>query len=458
MFKVTPDPGVIEVNVHPAHSWDQLTRITETVYDEARQAGLGTEKFQLDGRHTGTGGGNHLVVGGLTPADSPFLRRPDLLKSLIGYWLNHPSLSYLFSGLFVGPTSQAPRVDEGRPEATDEMELAFDALRREEQKAAGVEAGDGPNAVAPWVVDRLFRNLLTDLTGNTHRTELCIDKMYSPDSTTGRLGLVEFRGFEMPPHPRMSLAQQLLLRALIAHFWQHPYEAKLERWGTTLHDRFTLPHYVRQDFLTVLDDLQDAGLAFQPDWFFTHFEFRFPVMGTVEYDGVTMELRTAIEPWLTLGEAGTSGGQVRYVDSSLERLQVKLTGLDPRKHTLAINTVEVPLHATGTPGEYVAGVRYRAWQPPECLHPTIGVHAPLRFDLVSRAGGRAVGGCVYHVTHPGGRSHEQVPVNALEAETRRTERFQPFGHTPGELTLRQPPSPPRGGLPPVTLDLRRVAF
>ena len=462
VFKVTPDPGVIEVNVHPAHSWDQLTTITETVYDEARQAGLGTEKFQLDGRHTGTGGGNHLVVGGLTPADSPFLRRPDLLKSLIGYWINHPSLSYLFSGLFVGPTSQAPRVDEGRPEATAEMEIAFDVLRREEQEAAAAAAADdtpdAPPPVAPWLVDRLFRNLLTDLTGNTHRAELCIDKMYSPDSTTGRLGLVEFRGFEMPPHPRMSLAQQLLLRALIAHFWQHPYEAKLERWGTTLHDRFTLPHYVRQDFLTVLDDLQDAGLMFQPDWFFTHFEFRFPVLGTVDYDGVTIELRTAIEPWLTLGEAGTSGGQVRYVDSSLERLQVKLTGLDPRKHTLAVNGVEVPLHPTGTPGEFVAGVRYRAWQPPECLHPTIGVHAPLRFDLVSRAGGRAVGGCVYHVTHPGGRSHEQVPVNALEAETRRTERFQPFGHTPGKLTLRQPPPPPRQGPTPITLDLRRVAF
>ena len=482
VMKVTPDPGVIEVNVHPATSWRQLVDLTETVYGEARQVGLGTEKFQLDGKHTGTGGGNHIVVGGATPGDSPFLRRPDLLKSLIGYWHNHPSLSYLFSGLFIGPTSQAPRFDEGRPEAAYEMEIAFAQVPRgqgprgqgqEEQPglrrshsaprplgpSAPSSGPSAPDPLAPWMTDRIFRHLLTDLTGNTHRAEFCIDKLYSPDSVTGRLGLVEFRGFEMPPHPRMSLTQQLLLRALIARFWEEPYEAPLTRWGTRLHDRFLLPHFVRRDFDVILSELNKARgsfggfRGFRRDWFASHFEFRFPALGTVTYDGVTIELRHAIEPWLTLGEEGSRTGTARYVDSSLERLQLKVSGLDPARHAVAVNGIEVPLTATGTPGEYVAGVRYRAWQPWSSLHPTIGVHAPLRFDLIDRVNAHAVGGCTYHVTHPGGRSHDQAPVNALEAETRRVERFQPFGHTPGTVHLRQPPPTDES---PVTLDLRRV--
>uniref|UniRef100_UPI003564BB42 transglutaminase family protein n=1 Tax=Pontiella sp. TaxID=2837462 RepID=UPI003564BB42 len=368
-MKVTPDPGVIEVNIQPAYSWREMVKNTTVLYDEARLTLVRTDKFQLDGKHTGTGGGNHVVVGGATPADSPFLRRPDVLKSLIGFWMNHPSLSYLFSGLFIGPTSQAPRVDEGRPDAAYEMELAFKQIPK---------MGD-PN-IPPWLIDRVLRHLLTDLTGNTHRAEFCIDKLYSPDSTTGRLGLVEFRGFEMPPHARMSLTQQLLIRAMIAHFWESPYEAPLTRWLTHLHDRFLLPHFVREDFSKVIDILNQAGFPFQADWFTTHFEFRFPVIGTVEYDGVHIELRQAIEPWLVLGEEAGGGGTARYVDSSLERMQIKVSGFIDQRHAISVNGLELPLTPTGTPGEYVAGLRYRAWQPPSCLHPTIPVHAPLVFD------------------------------------------------------------------------------
>jgi len=440
-MKVTPDPGVIEVNIQPAYSWREMIHNTTVLYEEARQWLLRTDKFQLDGRHTGTCGGNHIVVGGATPADSPFLRRPDLLKSMIGYWTNHPSLSFLFSGLFMGPTSQAPRMDEGRPDAAYEMEIAFQQI-----------PDRGGESIPPWLVDRVFRHLLTDLTGNTHRAEFCIDKLYSPDSPSGRLGLVEFRGFEMPPHARMSLTQQLLLRAMIVHFWEKPYTAKLTHWGTHLHDRFLLPHFVDEDFTTVINDLNQAGYPFQKDWFTTHYEFRFPIIGTVTYDNVEIELRQAIEPWLVLGEEGGSTGTVRYVDSSLERLQVKVAGLDPDRQTLAVNGIEIPLRTSGNRGEYVAGVRYRAWQPPSCLHPTIPVHTPLVFDLVDRHNAHAIGGCTYYVSHPGGRSHEVFPINALEAETRRAERFKPIGHTPGPMHVRRIES---CADTPVTLDLRR---
>ena len=460
---VTPDPGVIEVNVHPSNNWQQLVETTTALYEEARLSRLSTEKFMLDGRHTGTGGGNHITLGGASPSDSPLLRRPDLLRSLITYWQHHPSLSYLFSGMFLGPTSQAPRVDEGRTEMLYELEIAF----------SQISDGDVPQ---PWLVDRILRNLLIDITGNTHRSEFCIDKLYSPGSASGRLGILEFRGFEMPPHSRMALVQALLIRALLARFWKAPYKKPLVRWGTALHDRFMMPHHIWQDMKDVVEDLQAHGYQFELDWLAPFEEFRFPHYGRVKLDDIEMELRWAIEPWHVLGEESSSFGTARYVDSSVERLQIKVTGLTDSRYVVACNGRRVPMRNTGRHGEYVGAVRYRAWQPPSALHPRIGVHVPLVFDLIDTWTGRAIGGCSYHVSHPGGRSYDRFPVNAFEAESRRINRFDTLSHTQGPFTPRPevdalrefferkdaprpmapPPEEPTDEYP-YTLDLRRPA-
>ncbi len=446
---VTPDPGVIEVNVHPTSSWSELSELTHTLYAAARRLRLGTETFAIDGRHSGTGGGNHITLGGAEPMKSPMLKRPDLLVSLLTFWQHHPSLSYLFSGRFIGPTSQAPRVDEGRPETLYELEISFAEIER---------LADDEHR--PWAVDRALRHLLTDITGNTHRSEFCIDKMYSPDSSRGRLGLLELRGFEMPPHPDMALVQALLVRSLVARFAEERYSAPLVRWGTELHERFLLPHFAMADIAEVVADLRAHGFDLDLSWFAPYLEFRFPRIGITEAGGVELELRSAIEPWYVLGEESSSGATARYVDSSTERLQVKVEGFVPGRHRLVCNGVPVPLTPTGTPGRYVAGVRYKAWKPWSSLHPTLEIDSPLLFEIIDAPSRTSLGGATYHVIHPGGRTYDHPPVNAPEAEARRARRFEAMGMTPGEIDVEKIDAQLAWRATtrrdyPLTLDLRR---
>jgi uncharacterized protein (DUF2126 family)/transglutaminase-like putative cysteine protease len=422
---ITPDPGVIEVNVPPAAGFAEQTRLLETLYEQARLARLSTESFDVDGTHGGTGGGNHITLGGVTPADSPLLRRPDLLVSLLTYWQRHPSLSYLFAGRFVGTTSQAPRVDEGRGEALYELEIAFAEISR-------LAAGGAPK---PWVTDRALRHLLTDITGNTHRAEFCIDKLYSPDSPRGRLGLLELRGFEMPPHLHMAMVQSLLVRSLVAWFWDEPLRAPLIRHGANLHGRYLLPHFIIHDIADVAADLRAHGIAFETSWLDPFTEFRFPRVGTAVFDGVEIELRGAIEPWNTLGEEATATGTARYVDSSVERIQIRVIGADRHRYVVTANGYPVPLLATDNSDINVGGVRFKAWQPPSALHPTISTDVPLRFELIDLTTGTSRGGCTYHVAHPGGLAYDEPPVNAAAAESRRARRFEATGFTPGRIDL-----------------------
>ena len=437
-FSVTPDPGVLEVNLPPASNWVELEQIYTVLDEEARHNRLTAEKFQFDGGHISTGGGSHIVIGGATVLDSPMLRRPDLLRSMLAFWQNHPALSFLFSGMYVGPTSQCPRVDEARLDTLYELEVSFGQLPS--------------NECPPFIVDGLFRNLLADITGNTHRSEFCVDKLFPPRGFGSQLGLLELRAFEMPPHVRMNLLQMLLVRALVSLFWKTPFQGGLIRWGSTLHDRFMLPEFVKRDLIEVLAHLRRSGCDFEEQWFASHLEFRFPKIGSIAAEGVEVELRQALEPWNVLAEESISGGTVRTVDSSLERIQVKVSGItEESRYVVACNGRRMPLQLNRETGAAVAGVRYRARSLSATLHPTVPVHAPLVFNLIDCWKNRSICQCAYHVVPPDGRLYTARPVNGAEAEVRHHERFQV---TSPALNPMAPPDEETNPIFPLTLDLR----
>jgi uncharacterized protein (DUF2126 family)/transglutaminase-like putative cysteine protease len=440
-FSITPDPGVIEVNMPPASNTTQLARTLNIIYEQAQQLDLTTLKYLMDGSPISTGGGNHIVLGASVPAASPFLKRPDLLKSFIIFWQHHPSLSYLFSGLFVGATSQAPRVDEARYESLYELSIALKQIPSE------------PDESNYWLVDRLLRNLLTDMTGNTHRVEICIDKLYSPDHANGRLGLVEFRAFEMPAHWQLAFVQHLLLRALFVSFWQKPYDGDFVLFGTQLHDRFMLPYYLQQDFKKVIAYLREQGLPFSKEWFYPFFTARFPLLGSIHIEGMEITLQSALDTWNVLGEQSHEGQTSRPVDASTDRLQIKINNFDPARYSLTCNGHRLPLQKTHKPSQYIAGIRFKARQLPLSLHPTLKPVEELVFDVVDTKTQRSIGGCRYLVNHPGGKQYQTPPQHSQDAETRRTERFFTQGHTQGIIIPIETALHPDY---PCTLDLRRT--
>jgi uncharacterized protein (DUF2126 family) len=442
-LSVTPDPGVLEVNIPPTASIREYTALCEAVFDAALHAGLHAEKYLVDGRQSGSGGGNHLTLGGPTPLASPFLRRPSLLAGLVTFLQHHPSLSYMFTGLFVGPTSQAPRLDEARHDALYEMEIA---LRR------AFDTAQGAAPPPPWLADMLFRHLLVDVSGNTHRAEICIDKLFAPDGPHGRQGLVELRAFEMPPHVRMAVAQMILVRALAAALAEEPYDRPLARYGQSLHDRFLLPFWMWRDFEDVLAFLADRGLALPAEGYRPFVELRCPVVGALVAGDVRLEVRNALEPWNVLGEELGASGTSRYVDSSVERIEVLADGVVPERHRVLVNGQALPMIPTGKAGQYVGGVRFRAWAPPHSLHPHIGIHHPIRLDVLDAWGKRSLGACAYHVWHPEGRAFDSPPLTRFEAAARRAQRFTV------EPAMPWPVNPlPSSAHPdaPCTLDLRR---
>jgi uncharacterized protein (DUF2126 family)/transglutaminase-like putative cysteine protease len=440
-FTITPDPGVIEVNLPPASSFEEHARLISHVFDAALETGLHAEKYLLDGRQAGSGGGNHITLGGPSARESPFIADPRLLASLVTFVQHHPSLSYLFSGLFVGPTSQAPRVDEARHDSLYELEIAMG-------HAFEPRTGDPP----PWLGDVLFRDLLVDVAGNTHRAEICIDKLFDWRTPHGRQGVVELRAFEMPPHPRMMSAQAELVRTLVAVLAREPYARPLVRWGSALHDRFLLPTFLWRDMEDVLAFLARAEHPLPSEVYRAFLELRCPVAGRLEAGEVLLEVRNALEPWPVLGEEPAGGGTSRYVDSSVERIEVRAEGLVPERHAVLVNGHLLPMRSTGRAGEGAAGVRFRAWAPPRSLHSHLGVHHPLRFDVIDRWASRSLGACAYHVFHPEGRAYTEEPLTRFEAAARRAQRFTTVA------PLRAPVLPAPAATHderPWTLDLRR---
>ena len=437
-FSLTPDPGVLEVNLPPTSDWDDLEELNVVLAEETQKHRLIPSKFAYDGSHLATGGGSHITIGGPSVADSPVLRRPDLLRSMVTFWQNHPSLSYLFAGMYVGPTSQYPRVDEARVDALYELEVAFSHIPEQDCR--------------PNILDGLFRNLLVDVTGNAHRAEFCIDKMYPPEGQGLRAGLLELRAFEMAPHVRMGLLANLVVRALVCRFWKKPFTGELVRWGAALHDRYMLPHFVAADFAAVVADLRESGYPFEDSWFAPQMEFRFPRIGSIAANGVELELRQALEPWNVLAEETTAGGTGRSVDSSLERMQVKVTGTAANsRYVVACNGRRVPLHPTGRPGDFIAGIRYRARRLNAALHPTIPVHTPLTFDLIDTSKECCVARCTYFAGPPDGTVHTTRPSDADEAKARRLERFQ-VDEPPS--TRMPTPQSEINSVFPMTLDMR----
>jgi uncharacterized protein (DUF2126 family) len=409
-LSVIPDPGVIEVNLPPAANWESLEKTVSALFLAAEQCGLRGTRLLPSGEIAATGGGGHLVLGGASMDTNPFLLKPYLLPSFLRFIQRHPSLSYLFSGRFVGPSSQAPRIDESFFEIP--RELAHSLASMEEMEAPA----------SPIMIDAILRNLLLDYNGNTHKAEVSVDKFFNPFMPKGRLGLVEFRSIEMSPDIEQFLAIQALWRALAASFVTKPYQEPLVDWKGKLHDDFLLPFFLEEDLCKVIEYLNESGFSFERDWFLPHLKFRFPILAEEKAGDSLWHLRRALEPWPLLGEQPTASGLVRCVDSSTERLEIRLfaPSKDRKKTpvTILVNGWNLPLHPHPK-GGFIGAVRFRTFILPTCLHPQVLPHTPLLIQFFDDSG-KNIGSWNYHpimIDHGKKDPRYLVPVEQNDPKT-----------------------------------------
>ena len=455
------DPGVVEVNVSPCADWRAFDEQTRLLFAAAADVGLCARKLQHNGREVGTGGGAHLVFGGPAPEKSPFFLHPALLPSVIKYFQHHPALSYAFTGLYMGPSSQAPRIDESTYEALYELEIACDGAAR---------------LGSPWnlqLYDLLFRDLLMDRSGNTHRAEISVDKLWNPFAGNGRLGLVEFRAFETHPDPAAQGVAALLVRAILARLAAAPVSTPFIRWGGELHDRFFLPSFVWDDLASVCADLRAHGIPFDSAWLRPLWQWRFPVLGRLEIrsirplpadappDAVPEErafsvvFRQALEAWPLLGESPNAGGVARTVDASMDRIEAFVTDADALEHgLLLVNGYPCAFRPADTGA--AAGIRYRAFYLYPILQPHRREDTPLLLEWVDKATLTVAAAARWHVWNPRGTPYRDRPADPAEAAERRAERWEPWPHTLGQTRF-----VPKVDFAPEsrhTLDLRRATM
>jgi uncharacterized protein (DUF2126 family) len=444
------DPGVLEINLTPSATWADYDAQLAQLYAAAAACGLCARKLQFNGRETGTGGGAHLVFGGPAGLLSPFFAFPALLPSVIRYWQHHPALSYAFTGAYMGPSSQAPRIDESTFEALYELEIA----------CAGAESLGTPQNLA--LFDLLFRDLLMDRSGNTHRAEISVDKLWNPFAPNGRLGLVEFRAFETHPAPAVQSVTALFVRAILARLAADPFNAPFVRWAGELHDRFFLPAFVWEDLAIICADLRNHGIAFDAEWLRAPWEFRFPKLGEFalpvsnlksEISNPTLVFRQALEAWPLLGESPNAGTVARTVDSSLDRIEARISEAKFLEGGLLLaNGLPCAFRATAG-GAAACGIRYRAFYLSPSLQPHVPVHAPLLLEWVDRTTLTVVAAARWHVWNPANSAYAAAPADVTLAAARRAERWEYWPHTIG-----QPRFVPKIDFPPEgrhTLDLRR---
>jgi uncharacterized protein (DUF2126 family) len=440
------DPGVLEINISPCATWIDFDRQLEQLYVAAQACGLCARKLHYNGREVGTGGGAHLVFGGPEGLLSPFFAFPTLLPSTIRYWQRHPALSYAFTGSYLGPSSQAPRIDESTYEALYELEIA----------CAGAEnVGSPPNLP---LFDLLFRDLLMDRSGNTHRAEISVDKLWNPFAPNGRLGLIEFRAFETHPVRAVQSVTALFVRAILARLCAAPFREPFIRWGGELHDRFFLPAFVWEDLTAICDDLKQHDVAFDPEWLRAPWDWRFPAIGDFSLadkknGDFKIEFRQALEAWPLLGESPNAGTVARTVDSSLDRIEARVADATIlERGLLLVNGLPCEFRRTSDAGA-ACGIRYRAFYLTPSLQPHVPVHAPLLIEWVDRATLVVVAAARWHVWNPRAHAYADIPENDKVAATRRAERWEPWPHTVGQSRF-----VPKIDFPPEgrhTLDLRR---